>query len=91
MTSIVSGMGHDYEIEEKMQRTLHFTPHMMQDKAFFTITQIVILESYPKNFKQVKYFENSYGFSKFGIAFQSLGEVKWTSTSPRKVHDYDID
>ena len=37
-----------------------------------TISQIVILGYCTKNFKQVKYFNKSYGFSKFGIAFQRI-------------------
>ena len=39
----------------------------------------------------MKYFKKSYGFSKFGMASQSLGEVKLNSTHPRMVPDYDIE
>ena len=34
LTSINSRMGHTYDTEEKIRRTLHFTPHMMQEKGF---------------------------------------------------------
>ena len=33
--------GHDYNIEEKMQRTLHFTPDMMYDKAYNHISNSI--------------------------------------------------
>ena len=33
LTSINSRMGHTYDIEIKMRRTLHFTPQMMQEKG----------------------------------------------------------
>ena len=77
LISINSRMGHTYDIEEKMRRTLHFTPHMIQDKGFNHISNSNPGIVYQK-FKQVKYFKKSYGLSKFSIAFQSLGEVKWT-------------
>ena len=34
LTSTHPRMVHNYDIEEKMRRTLHFTPHMMHDKAY---------------------------------------------------------
>ena len=36
-----SRMGHDYDIEEKMQRTLHFTSYMMYDKAYNHISNSI--------------------------------------------------
>ena len=33
LTSTHPRMGYDYDIEEKMQRTLHFTSDMIYDKA----------------------------------------------------------
>ena len=38
LTSINSRMGHTYDMEEKMRRTHHFTPHMMSDKGFSHIS-----------------------------------------------------
>ena len=34
-------MGHDYDIEEKMQRTHHFTSEMMYDKTYNNISNII--------------------------------------------------
>ena len=41
MTCNNSRLGHDYDIEEKIQRTLHFTPKMMYDKAYNHISNSI--------------------------------------------------
>ena len=41
-------MGHDYDIEEKIRRTLYFTSIMMYDKAYNHISNS-IPGSVPKN------------------------------------------
>ena len=41
MTSNNSRMGHDYDIEEKIRGTLHFTPDMMYDKAYNHISNSI--------------------------------------------------
>ena len=69
-------MGHDYDIDEKIRRTLYFTSIMMYDKAYNHISNSNP-GSMSQKFKQVKYVKKSYGFSKFGMASQSLGEVKF--------------
>ena len=41
LISINSRMGHTYDIEIKMRRTLHFTSDMMYDKAYNHISNSI--------------------------------------------------
>ena len=79
MNSIDSRMGHDYDIEEKMQRTLHFTSYMMYDKAYNHISN-----SIPGSMSQ-KYYSRFFDILKY-LAEEPLNDHSITNTGENAYH-----